>query len=84
VIEILSPSNPAKTWTNVWAYMSILSVREIPVLRADRMAAELLRRLPQGEWPERPIALTEGELVLESIGFRMALTDLYARTGLRG
>jgi hypothetical protein len=40
--------------------------------------------LPQGEGPERPIAISEGELVLESIGFRMALTDLYARTGLRG
>jgi Uma2 family endonuclease len=83
VIEILWPSNQAKTWTNVWAYTSILSVLEILVLRADRIGAELLRRSPQGEWPERPIALSEGELVLESIGFRMPLTDLYARTGLR-
>ena len=84
VIEILSPSNQAKTRTNGWAYTSIPSVREILVPRADRIAAELLRRSPQGEWPERPIALAEGELVLESIGFRIALTDLYARTGLRG
>ena len=83
VIEILSPSNQAKTWTNVWAYTSILSVREILVLRADRMAAELLRRSPQGEWPERPMAITAGDLMLESIGFRIALTDLYARTGVR-
>jgi Uma2 family endonuclease len=82
LIEILSPSNQAKTWTNVWAYTSILSVREILVLRADRIAADLLRRAPEGEWPERPIALTAGELVLESIGFRVALADLYARTGL--
>jgi Uma2 family endonuclease len=82
LIEILSPSNQAKTWTNVWAYTSILSVREILVLRADRMAADLLRRSPQGEWPERPIAVTAGDLVLESIGFRVALADLYARTGL--
>jgi Uma2 family endonuclease len=84
LIEILSPSNQAKTWTNVWAYTSILSVQEILVLRADRIAAELLRRSPQGEWPDRPIAITEGDLLLESIGFRVALTDLYARTGLRG
>jgi Uma2 family endonuclease len=27
VIEILSPSNQAKTWTNVWANTSILSVQ---------------------------------------------------------
>jgi Uma2 family endonuclease len=84
LIEILSPSNQAKTWTNVWAYTSILSVREILVLRADRIAAELLRRSPQGEWPDRPIAITEGELVLESIDFRVALADLYRRTGLGG
>ena len=84
VIEILSPSNQAKTWTNVWAYTSILSVQEILVLRADRMVAELLRRPPQGEWPERPIAITAGELVLESIGFRVGLAGLYARTGLGG
>ncbi|MBV8122264.1 MAG: Uma2 family endonuclease [Alphaproteobacteria bacterium] len=84
VIEILSPSNQAKTWTNVWAYTSIPSVNEILVLRADRVAAELLRRSLQGEWPERPIAVTQGELVLESIGFRVALADLYARTGLSG
>jgi len=84
LIEILSPSNQAKTWTNVWAYTSIPSVREILVLRADRMAAELLRRSPQGEWPERPIAIVAGELVLESIGFRVAMADLYARPGLGG
>jgi len=33
---------------NVWAYTSIASVREILVLSADRIAAELLRRWPQG------------------------------------
>jgi hypothetical protein len=77
LIEILSPSNQAKTWTNVWAYTSIPSVQEFLVLRTDRMAAELLRRSPQGEWPERPIASTAGELALESIGFRVALAGLY-------
>ena len=82
LIEILSPSNQAKTWTNVWAYTSIPSVREILVLRADRVAAELLRRSPEGEWPDRPIAITAGDLMLESIGFQIVLAELYARTGL--
>ena len=44
LIEILSPSNQAKTWTNIWAYTSFPSVQEILVLRADRIGAELLRR----------------------------------------
>jgi hypothetical protein len=47
LIEILSPRNQAKTWTNVWAYTSIPSVREILILRGDRVAAELLRRPPR-------------------------------------
>jgi Uma2 family endonuclease len=84
VVEILSPSNQAKTWTNVWAYTSIPSVQEILVLRSDRIAAELLRRSPQGEWPDRPIAIAEGELALEGIEFRIALAELYARSGLGG
>src|SRR5215469_625289 len=57
LIEILSPSNQARTWTNIWAYTTIPSVLEILILRADRIAAELLQRSPQGE------------LVLDSIGF---------------
>jgi Uma2 family endonuclease len=82
LVEILSPSNQAETWANVWAYTSIPSVGEIFVLRADRIAAELLRRSPSGEWPERPEAVADGDLVLASIGFRVTLTDLYARTDL--
>ena len=81
LIEILSPSNQAKTWTNIWAYTSIPSVQEILVLRADRIGAELLRRSRQGEWPARPTAVS-GELMLESIGFRTNLTELYRGTRL--
>jgi Uma2 family endonuclease len=81
LIEILSPSNQAKTWTNIWAYTSIPSVQEILVLRADRIGAELLRRSPQGEWPARPVTVS-GELMLERIGFRTNLTELYRGTRL--
>jgi Uma2 family endonuclease len=84
LVEILSPSNQADTWTNVWAYTSMPSVREILVLRSDRIAAELLRRLPEGGWPEKTAMVTDGELVLESIGFRLPLAALYARTRLSG
>jgi Uma2 family endonuclease len=82
VVEVLSPSNQAQTWANVWAYTSIPSMQEILILRADGIAAEVLRRSPEGQWPERPLAVMEGDLVLESIGFRVALAGLYARTGL--
>jgi Uma2 family endonuclease len=77
IVEILSPSNRADTWSNVWAYTSIPSVQEILVLRADATGGDLLRRLPDGTWPDRA-ALVETELVFESIGFRTDLNALYA------
>jgi Uma2 family endonuclease len=82
LIEILSPSNQAQTWANIWAYTTIPSVLEILILRADRIAAELLRRSPQGEWPERPASITEGDVALDSIGFRVGLRELYRGTRL--
>jgi Uma2 family endonuclease len=82
LVEILSPSNQAKTWTNVWTYTSIPSVQEILVLRSDRIAAELLRHSPDGEWPARTTVITAGDLVLESIGFSIPAAELHARTRL--
>jgi Uma2 family endonuclease len=84
LVEILSPSNQAKTWSNVWAYTSISSVQEILVLHSTRVRAELLRRSGDGAWPERTEEILAGEISLASIGFQMPLTDLYARTGLNG
>lgn len=82
LIEILSPSNQAETWSNVWAYTSIPSVQEILVLHSTRMHAELLRRTPQGNWREEPEQIA-GDLTLSSIGFAVSMGELYARTGLR-
>jgi Uma2 family endonuclease len=82
LVEILSPGNPAKTWTNVWAYTSIPSVREILILQTDRVAAELLRRARDGEWPDEPTKIAGEAVELESIGLTLVLAELYARTGL--
>src|SRR5271168_4589904 len=83
IVEILSPSNQPATWTNVCAYTSIPSVQEILVLRSDRVAATLMRRDPEGAWPERPAEITDGVLELSSIGFSVEQPDLYARTRLQ-
>jgi Uma2 family endonuclease len=82
LIEILSPSNQADTWSNVWTYTSLPSVREILILHTARIAADLLRRGADGTWPSDTESVPEGDLVLESIDFRVALAELYARTGL--
>ena len=83
VIEILSPSNQAETWANVWTYTTIPSVQEILVLRSITIRAELLRRREDGSWPQEPETITDGNLILESIGFRVPLTEIYRTTRLR-
>ena len=83
IVEILSPSNQAETWANVWAYATIPSVREIVVLRSASIGAELLRRGADGAWPREPESLADGDLALESIGLRVSLADLYRGTRLR-
>jgi Uma2 family endonuclease len=82
LIEILSPSNQPETWTNVWAYTTIPSVREILILRTATVGAQILRRGPDDSWPDIPANVEGADLVLDSIGFRMKLADLYAGTWL--
>ena len=84
LVEILSPSNKTETWTNVWAYTTIPSVKEILVLDIVRIRAELLRRDAQGNWPERALVIEDGMVELESIEFRVPLAAIYRRTRLAG
>lgn len=83
IVEILSPSNQAETWANVWAYTTIPSVREILVLRSTSVGADLLRRRADGTWPQEPAVVTDGDLVLDSIGLRVPLAEVYRTTRLR-
>jgi Uma2 family endonuclease len=83
LIEIISTSNEDDTWANVWAYTTIPSVREIVIVSSVRVGAELLRRTPEGDWPERPDRIPpDGALRLESIGFAMPLRAAYRTSGL--
>jgi Uma2 family endonuclease len=82
LIEILSPSNQAETWANVWAYTTIPSVQEILVLKTASIGTELLRRNKDGSWPSQPLTIEAGELTLESIGFRFPLAAAYRTTRL--
>jgi Uma2 family endonuclease len=82
IVEILSPSNQAATRSNVWTYTTIPSVQEILVLESIAIGAELLRRLPDGSWPAEPLIVSEGELAIDRIGFRVDLAQLYRTTRL--
>jgi Uma2 family endonuclease len=83
LIEILSPTNVSKTRANVVAYRTIPSVTEIVVLRSTAIEAEVLRRDPDGAWPQQPdVVDANGELRLDSIGFATPLRAAYRTTDL--
>jgi len=83
LIEILSPSNESETRANVWAFATIPSVAEIVILDSLRIAAEVLRRRPDGTWPDDPDLLgPDDTLRLDSIGFAAPLRAAYRGAGL--
>jgi Uma2 family endonuclease len=82
VIEILSPSNQAETWTNVWDYTTIPSGEEILVLNTAAIGAKRLRRDQADSRPSQPLAVETGELTLESVGFSLQLAAAYRTTRL--
>lgn len=85
LVEILSPSNASKTWANVWAYTTIPSAGDILVISSTDVAAELLRRGPDGIWPRDATPLAAGDtLNLASIGLDLPLIDAYRTTDLAG
>jgi Uma2 family endonuclease len=82
IVEVLSPSNQAETWANVWAYTTIPSVQEILVLHSVRIRADIFRRGADGTWPEAPEVVSEGELHLASVDFRVPVAAVYRTTDL--
>lgn len=85
LVEIVSPSNERATRANLWAFATIPSVAEIVSVWSVAVKAEILRRLPDGAWPERPEAVGEdGAVRLHSLGFEAPLRALYRTTALSG
>jgi Uma2 family endonuclease len=82
IVEILSPSNRAGTWRNVWTYTTIPSLQEILLLSSTSVRAELLRRGNDGSWPAASSVIEGGDLVLASIELTVPLAAIYRTTRL--
>ena len=79
--EVLSGSNRAQTWMNVWAFTTIASVEEIAVIHTDAIKVSLFRRQPDRTWPADPLTIgADGILVFESLGFHTPVRALYRNT----
>lgn len=83
LIEILSPSNETGIWSNIWTYSTVPRLREIVVVYSLGIDAEVLRRHPDGTWPQEPETTLGGVLILESIGLRAPIAHIYRTTPLR-
>ncbi len=82
IVEVLSLSNRADTWRNVWAFTTIPSLQEILLLSSTGVRAELLRRGSDGSWPAESTVIEDGELVLASIELAIPLAAIYRTTRL--
>jgi Uma2 family endonuclease len=82
LIEILSPTNHAETWRNVWAYLTIPALREILVVRTVSVGVELLRRGDDDVWPDKPLSIADGDFTLSSIDLNLTVASLYRGTGM--
>ena len=82
IVEILSPSNRAETWQDVWSFTTILSLREILILSSTAIRTELLRRDSEGAWPGTATVIEAGDLVVDSIGLTVLLAAIYRITRL--
>lgn len=83
LIEVLSASNYDDTWSNVPLYATLPSVMEILLVDSTKVEAMLLRRGPDGTWPQGPEAIGPGgTITLTSIGFKTPLTAVYKGTYL--
>jgi Uma2 family endonuclease len=82
IVEILSPSNRAETWKNVWSYTTIPSLQEILILSSTAIRASLLRRGSEGNWPAAATVIEDGDLILDSIGLTVPLAAIYRTSRL--
>jgi Uma2 family endonuclease len=82
IIEVLSPSNRADPWRNVWAFTTIPTLREILLLSSTAIRAELLRRDSEGNWPAASTVIEDGNLQLGSIDFTVPVAAIYRTTRL--
>lgn len=85
LVEVLSPSNEADTWSNIPLYATLPGVMEILIVDSTKAEATLVRRGADGSWPQEPTVIPAGgTIALTSIGFEVALAEVYRDTHLAG
>jgi Uma2 family endonuclease len=83
IIEVLSPSTEAYDRGRKFGhYRSLESLSDYLLIASDRIQADLYTRQSSGQWLLTSVDRAEDTLELESIGCRLALADVYLKSGL--
>lgn len=83
LVEILSPTNVSDTWSNIALYATLPSVQEILIIDSTEVAAQVLRRDEEGNWPQAPETVGPGGIIrLHSVDLNLPLADVYRDTHL--
>jgi Uma2 family endonuclease len=85
IVEVLSPSNEDDTWETIHTLAGLATLKEILVVRSDRLEAEVYTRDASGAWPRDPVtAGAGGRISLASIGLELPVAEVYAGTYIVG
>ena len=79
-IEVLSSSNARETWSNVWSYPTIASMRELLTVETESIGVELIRRGLDGEGPDQSDPVATGSFRLSSIDVELSIAERYRST----
>lgn len=82
IVEVLSPSNGADTWSNVALFSTLPSVQEIAVVESEKVGVHVLRRAADGTWPRSPELIETGSMPVASIDLAMPVAEVYRWTEL--
>jgi Uma2 family endonuclease len=84
VVEVLSTGTEGFDFTEKFsAYQLLPSFAEYVLLSARQMRADVYRRTPHGTWEVTTYRQGE-DLIMESLGFRATMDDIYAGIRLLG
>jgi len=78
IVEVLSPSTERHDRSKKFShYKTIESLQQYVLVAADAPCVDVFTRMPDGEWKWRNAYGLDDTLELESIGCRLAMSDIY-------
>ena len=81
LVEILSPSNEADIWSNIWTYGTLPSLLDVLIVHSTKVTVQLLSRGPDGTWPDNAVKFNRADSVrLPSIDLACPVDAFYAGT----